>query len=113
MKVNDAVEKNLQNQQELKAPEQIPSPPRNRAPVELYNRIENIVSRLHILRDAFMGVYYSEKFEPNLIWFKGGASILREAIDQFQDILNALDRSRDTAPLGAPPKANPFENNPS
>jgi hypothetical protein len=76
----------------------------------LYNRIENIVSRLHILRDAFTGVYCSEKFEPNLIWFKGGASILREAIDQFQDILNAIDSSRNTSSPGVPSSTSPFQN---
>ena len=93
MKVNDTIEKNPQAQQDQKPTEQTPPPPRYGGPVELYNRIETIVSKLHILRDAFIGVYYSETFEPNLIWFKGGESILREAIDQFQDILNAIDPS--------------------
>ena len=108
MKVSDAIEKNHQMQQEAITAEQIPSPPRPKAPIELYNRIETIVSKLHILRDAFMGVYYSEKFEPNLIWFKGGASILREAIDQFQDILTAIDHSRSTSSSGTSSAASSF-----
>jgi hypothetical protein len=57
----------------------------------VYDNVENILAKLHVLRDSCTGVIHREESNPNLIWFQGAESMLREAVDELQKALSALE----------------------
>ena len=58
---------------------------------EIYDKMENILAKLHVLRDSCSGVFHREDHNPNLIWFQGAEAILREGVDELQKSLRALE----------------------
>ena len=58
---------------------------------KVYNNVEDIVSKLYVLRDSCKGLYHSEQADPDSIWFQGAGSILQEAIDQLQEALRVIE----------------------
>jgi len=68
---------------------------------EVYDRVENVVAKLYVLRDSCTGIMHTEKSNPNLIWFQGAELLLQEAVEKLQEILGFLE----TGELGAPAAA--------
>jgi len=58
---------------------------------EGYDRLENIVAKLYVLRDSCTGIIHTDKSNPNLIWFQGAEAMLQEAVDELQKALGALE----------------------
>ncbi len=58
---------------------------------EAYDNVEKMVAKLCVLRDSCKGVIYKEESNPNAIWFQGAEAILREAVDELQKALRALE----------------------
>ena len=58
---------------------------------EVYDKMENILAKLHILRDSCTGVIHKDGPNPNLIWFQGAEAMLREGVDELQKALRALE----------------------
>jgi hypothetical protein len=58
---------------------------------EVYDNVEGILAKLHVLRDSCAGVIHKEESNPNLIWFQGAETLLREAVDELQKALSALE----------------------
>ena len=57
----------------------------------VYDNVENILSKLHVLRDSCTGVIHKEESNPNLIWFQGAEAMLKEAVAELQKALRALE----------------------
>ena len=57
----------------------------------VYDSVENILAKLHVLRDSCTGVMHKEESNPNLIWFQGAETLLQEAVDELQKALSALE----------------------
>ncbi len=58
---------------------------------EVYDGVEGILAKLHVLRDSCAGVMHKEESNPNLIWFQGAEAMLKEAVDELQKALRALE----------------------
>ena len=58
---------------------------------EIYDRVEGIVAKLYVLRDSCTGIIHTEKSNPNLIWFQGAETLLKEAVEELQQVLSALE----------------------
>jgi hypothetical protein len=58
---------------------------------EVYDNVEGILAKLHVLRDSCAGVIHKEESNPNLIWFQGAETLLKEAVDELQKALSALE----------------------
>jgi hypothetical protein len=58
---------------------------------EVYDGVESILAKLHVLRDSCTGVMHKEESNTNLIWFQGAETLLQEAVDELQKALRALE----------------------
>ena len=58
---------------------------------DVYDGVESILAKLHVLRDSCTGVIHKEESNPNLIWFQGAEAMLKEAVDELQKALRALE----------------------
>ena len=58
---------------------------------EVYDGVESILAKLHVLRDSCAGVMHKEESNTNLIWFQGAETLLKEAVDELQKALRALE----------------------
>ena len=58
---------------------------------EVYDNVEGILAKLHVLRDSRAGLMHKEESNPNLIWFQGAETLLQEAVDELQKALSALE----------------------
>jgi hypothetical protein len=58
---------------------------------EVYDNVEGILAKLHVLRDSCAGVMHKEESNPNLIWFQGAETLLQEAVDELQKALRGLE----------------------
>ena len=58
---------------------------------EVYDNVEGILAKLHVLRDSCAGVMHKEESNPNLIWFQGAEILLQEAVNGLQKALSALE----------------------
>ncbi|MEJ2234375.1 MAG: hypothetical protein P8X67_10640 [Syntrophobacterales bacterium] len=58
---------------------------------EVYDGVEGILAKLHVLRDSCAGVMHKEESNTNLIWFQGAETLLQEAVDALQKALRALE----------------------
>ena len=58
---------------------------------EVYNNVEGILAKLHVLRDSCTGVIHREESNPNLIWFQGAEILLQEAVGELQKALRGLE----------------------
>lgn len=58
---------------------------------EVYDKIENILAKLHVLKDSCTGVIHKDSPNPNLIWFQGAGAMLQEGVDELQKALRALE----------------------
>ena len=56
-----------------------------------YDRIENTVAQLYVLRDSCKGMYYTQYPDNDIIWFKGAAAILHDAITNLIRTLRFID----------------------
>ncbi len=43
----------------------------------VYDSVENILAKLHVLRDSCTGVIHREESNPNLICFQGAEAMLK------------------------------------
>jgi hypothetical protein len=43
---------------------------------EVYDGVESILAKLHVLRDSCTGVMHKEESNTNLIWFQGAETLL-------------------------------------
>ena len=57
----------------------------------VYDSVENMLAKLHVLRDSCTGVIHREESNPNLIWFQGAETLLQEAVNGLQKALSALE----------------------
>jgi hypothetical protein len=57
----------------------------------VYDSVENILAKLHVLRDSCTGVIHREESNPNLIWFQGAETLLQEAVDELHKALRGLE----------------------
>ena len=57
----------------------------------VYDSVENILAKLHVLRDSCTGVIHKEESNPNLIWFQGAETLLQEAVGELQKALSAME----------------------
>jgi len=53
--------------------------------------IQDIISKLYVLRDSCKGASYAENPDPHAIWFQGAQSILQEAIEQLQTAVQLIE----------------------
>jgi hypothetical protein len=58
----------------------------------VYDGLENSLGKLHVLRDSCTGIMSVDKSDPNLVWFRGAASIIQEAIEDIQKALEAMEK---------------------
>ena len=58
---------------------------------EVYDNVEGILAKLHVLRDSCTGVMHKEESNPNLIWFQGAETLLQETVDELQKALRGLE----------------------
>jgi hypothetical protein len=58
---------------------------------EVYDKMENILAKLCVLRDSCTGVIHKEGANPNSIWFQGAEAMLQEGVDELQKALSALE----------------------
>lgn len=58
---------------------------------KVYDGVESILAKLHVLRDSCVGVMHKAESNPNLIWFQGAETLLQEAVDELQKALRALE----------------------
>jgi len=58
-----------------------------------YDRLENTVAQLYVLRDSCKGMYYSPNPDRDIIWFKGAASILQDAITNLSKTLHSIAKN--------------------
>ena len=58
---------------------------------EVYDGVESILAKLHVLRDSCAGVMHKEESNTNLIWFQGAETLLQEAVAELQKALSALE----------------------
>jgi uncharacterized protein YukE len=58
---------------------------------EVYDGVERILAKLHVLRDSCAGVMHKEESNTNLIWFQGAETLLQEAVDDLQKALRSLE----------------------
>ena len=58
---------------------------------QVYDNVEGILAKLHVLRDSCAGVMHKEGSNPNLIWFQGAETLLQEAVDELQKALRGLE----------------------
>ena len=65
---------------------------------EVYDRVENIVAKLYVLRDSCTGIIHTERSNPNLIWFQGAETLLQEAVDELQGVLGVLETGEEGGP---------------
>ena len=65
---------------------------------EGYDRLENIVAKLYVLRDSCTGIIHTEESNPNLIWFQGAEAMLQEGVDELQKVLRALESGEAVGP---------------
>ncbi len=65
---------------------------------EVYDRVESIVAKLYVLKDSCTGVIYTDKSNPNSIWFQGAEAMLHEAVDELQKILKSMETDEAKAP---------------
>jgi len=56
-----------------------------------YDRIESTVAQLYVLRDSCKGMYYTQYPDNDIIWFKGAAAILQDAITNLIRTLRFID----------------------
>jgi len=54
---------------------------------ELYDKVQNMVAKLYVLRDSCTGIIYGDKAGGNLNWFQGAEAILKEAVGELQEAL--------------------------
>ena len=57
----------------------------------VYDSVEDILAKLHVLRDSCTGVLHREESNPNQIWFQGAEAMLKEAVAELQKALTALE----------------------
>jgi hypothetical protein len=57
----------------------------------VYDTVEGILGKLHVLRDSCAGVMHKEESNTNLIWFQGAETLLQEAVDELQKALRGLE----------------------
>lgn len=60
---------------------------------KVYNSIEEIASKLYVLKDSCKSMYHSEKSDQEQIWYQGASAILKEGVDKLQDALHAISES--------------------
>ena len=65
---------------------------------EVYDRVEGIVAKLYVLRDSCTGIIHTERANPNLIWFQGSETLLKEAVDGLQGVLRVLETGEEAEP---------------
>lgn len=53
--------------------------------------IQDIISKLYVLRDSCKGASSSENPHPHAIWFQGAHSILQEGIEQLQTAVALIE----------------------
>lgn len=58
---------------------------------EVYDKMESVLAKLHVLRDSCTGVIHKEGSNPNLIWFQGAEAMLKEGVDELQKALRAME----------------------
>jgi hypothetical protein len=58
---------------------------------DVYDGVESILAKLHVLRDSCAGVMHKEDSNTNLIWFQGAETLLQEAVAELQKALRALE----------------------
>ena len=58
---------------------------------EVYDNVEGILAKLHVLKDSCTGVMHKEGSNTNLIWFHGAETLLQEAVDELQKSLRGLE----------------------
>ncbi len=58
---------------------------------EQYDNVEQIVAKLYVLRDSCTGIIHTDESNPNLIWFQGAEAMLKEAVDELQKTLRAME----------------------
>ena len=58
---------------------------------EAYDSVENVLAKLHVLRDSCTGVIHKESSSSNMIWFQGAEVMLQEAVDGLQKTLSSLE----------------------
>jgi hypothetical protein len=58
-----------------------------------YDRLENTVAQLYVLRDSCKGMYYTRNPDNEIIWFKGAASILQDAIANLIKTLSFIENN--------------------
>jgi len=64
----------------------------------VYDRVEGIVAKLYVLRDSCTGIIHTERSNPNQMWFQGAETILQEAVDQLQGVLQVLETGEEGKP---------------
>jgi hypothetical protein len=57
----------------------------------VYDKVESILAKLFVLRDSCTGVIHKGDSASNLIWFQGAETILKEAVDELQAALRAIE----------------------
>lgn len=60
--------------------------------------IQDIISKLYVLRDSCKGASYSESSDPHaIIWYQGAQAILQESIEQLQTAIQLIENETEPA----------------
>jgi len=60
---------------------------------KVYNSVEEVASKLFVLKDSCKSMYLSEKSEQEAVWYQGAAAILKEGVEKLQEALQAISES--------------------
>jgi hypothetical protein len=60
---------------------------------KVYNSVEEVVSKLYVLKDSCKSMYHSEKSDYESVWFQGASAILKEGVEKLQEALQAISES--------------------
>ena len=63
-----------------------------------YDGVESIVAKLHVLKDSCSGIIHKENSYSNLIWFQGAAAMLKETVEELQEMLHAVETVQEEKP---------------
>lgn len=54
---------------------------------EIYDRVEGVVAKLHVLRSSCASILHIDKSDPSSIWLHGAEVMLKEAVEELQTAL--------------------------
>ena len=56
----------------------------------VYDDLRKMIAKVAVLRDSCTGLLHTNKSDPDSMWLKGAEAMLKEAVDELQEILPGI-----------------------